>query len=582
MQRAYQLKSVEYLGSTRKILLQNENGPCPLLAAANALLLRGRMHLNPACIRNGVASAEEVINILADVSSENASSSSSSSSNGDDNHIIGIDNCRDREYHLDEVLDILPNLQRGMDVNPRFDSGPTGAEYTRELAAFDLLGVELVHGWLLDPQDVVTSNVVSSRTYNELIEAVIMGNEAGEDVKRLEGRLIELEGRGGGGMGMTPHGEDENDRTTTTTTTTTTTMVPPRCGDASETELLAASSSFVVREGVVGCDDTNLERSRGENTSAGGGEGSSWLTHEWEGGGGEPYPASSSAEQQRYSRPDVPPSERDDDVMKDDSRLRAIADIRERISDLSLRIARSEVVNDFLTSSGHQLTHHGLMRLHEHVREGALCVFFRNNHFATLTKQNGVLYLLVTDLGYANAPEIVWEKLDDIDGDTEYVNENFLRPTPRQEMRPADGPTMTPESLLARRNQTENDYRLALAMNNGGNAFSRGMNDEDNDDDDGRLMDAVKELSLKVYRGEDDAAFVGIGAGNNFARIDSDMEMAMAYQRERERSEHESEQLARQLQELEYAREQRSAAARQQARARPAESTSALSNCTIS
>jgi hypothetical protein len=462
-QVAYQLKSVEYMGRTRRILLQNENGPCPLLAAANALLLRGRISLDPKCVRNGVASAEEVINVLADVASDNASSmmssSTSSTSNGDDTDDGSSIRRHDREHHLDEVLRMLPNLQRGMDVNPKFDVGPCGVEYTREMASFDLLGVELVHGWLLDPQDVVTQSVVMSRTYNELVEMVIMGNEARDGMRELEGRLVELDG------------------------------------------------------GAMEGDDS--------------------------------------------------------------CRRMEIADVRERMSDLSSLIARSEVVNDFLTVSGHQLTYHGLLRLHEHVRDGALCVFFRNNHFATLTKHDGVLYLLVTDLGYANAPEIVWEKLDDIDGDTEYVNEYFATPAPREEMMPAHGPTSSPETLLARRDQAESDYRLALAMNdNDGAAPSvRGMNDNDDDDDD-RLMDAVKELSLKAYHGVDDM-------------VDETNASRMVDQRERERSEHDSEQLARQLQELEYAREQRLAAAntarRQQARAtRPAESASASSNCTVS
>ena len=198
-QRAYQLKSVEYMGHTRRILLQNENGPCPLLAAANALLLRGRIRLDPKCVRNGVVSAEEVINVLADVASDNASSTSSTSNNesdiinDDDDDGNMIRHRLDREHHLDEVLCMLPNLQRGMDVNPRFDVGPTGVEYTREIASFDLLGVELVHGWLLDPQDVMT-NVVMSKTYNELVEIVIMGNEARDGMRELEGRLVELEG----------------------------------------------------------------------------------------------------------------------------------------------------------------------------------------------------------------------------------------------------------------------------------------------------------------------------------------------------------------------------------------------------
>ena len=50
----------------KHILLQNENGPCPLLAAANALLLKGVIKIPPACIRNGVASIDDVVNMLAD------------------------------------------------------------------------------------------------------------------------------------------------------------------------------------------------------------------------------------------------------------------------------------------------------------------------------------------------------------------------------------------------------------------------------------------------------------------------------------------------------------------------------------
>ena len=37
------LKNIKYFGSNRMILLQNENGPCPLLAVANALLLENKL-----------------------------------------------------------------------------------------------------------------------------------------------------------------------------------------------------------------------------------------------------------------------------------------------------------------------------------------------------------------------------------------------------------------------------------------------------------------------------------------------------------------------------------------------------------
>ena len=38
-----------------------------------------------------------------------------------------------------------------MDVNVRF-TGIDAFEFTDEVAIFDLLGMQLVHGWLVDPQ----------------------------------------------------------------------------------------------------------------------------------------------------------------------------------------------------------------------------------------------------------------------------------------------------------------------------------------------------------------------------------------------------------------------------------------------
>ena len=175
----------------------------------------------------------------------------------------------------------------------------------------------------------------------------------------------------------------------------------------------------------------------------------------------------------------------------------------------------------------------------------------RNNHFATLTRHDGGLYLLVTDLGYANTPDIVWEKLDDIDGDTEYCDERFQKSAPRSELGPAAGPIIAPELLLAQRGQAESDYQLALAMA-GCAADARGMDDEE----EGRLMDAAKELSLGDYNGEEDATLnvgddsrIDASSSGDDARMDPDLALAMACQpeKERERSEHESEQLARRL-----------------------------------
>lgn len=376
------------------------------------------------------------------------------------------------EFHLHEVLSLLPNLQHGMDVNPKFTAGPTGVEYTNNLEVFDLLGVEIVHGWLLDPQDIETVSVVQSKTYNELIETVIHGSEAREAMQKLEDRLRDLERND---IEKISAGERNNATTPNQSQPT----------EISEKEALIASQ------------------------------------------------------------------------------LQQIVDAKDKLSELLFQISQSEVVNAFLTLSGHQLTYHGLEQLHAHVGEGDLCVFFRNNHFATLTKHNAVLYLLATDLGYANTPEIVWEKLDNIDGDTEYCNEFFEKPTPRTELKPGPGPTIAPELLLAHRSQAESDYQLALAMSKGdGIADTQQIDDNSQrvDDEECNFIEAAKELSLKTYQQErlDTHDKSANTPGKSIERIDLDKEASMAYYQQRiteqEQSEHESEQLARQLQELEYAR----------------------------
>lgn len=48
-------------------------------------------------------------------------------------------------------MTVLPKLATGLDVNVRF-TGVSDFEYTPECSIFDLLGIPLYHGWLVDPQ----------------------------------------------------------------------------------------------------------------------------------------------------------------------------------------------------------------------------------------------------------------------------------------------------------------------------------------------------------------------------------------------------------------------------------------------
>ena len=86
------------------------------------------------------------------------------------------------------------------------------------------------------------------------------------------------------------------------------------------------------------------------------------------------------------------------------------------------------VIDAFFSSTAAQLTYYGLLLLHAQVKERQLGVFFRNNHFSTLFKLDGRLYLLATDAGFVDTG-VVWELLDEIDGDTEYCGEDFTGAT---------------------------------------------------------------------------------------------------------------------------------------------------------
>lgn len=75
-----------------------------------------------------------------------------------------------------------------------------------------------------------------------------------------------------------------------------------------------------------------------------------------------------------------------------------------------------------------QLSVFGLDHLTAHLAPGSFSILFRNDHFSTLYKhpKSHRLFTLVTDAGYANHAEIVWESLVDVNGfNTEFFSGDF-------------------------------------------------------------------------------------------------------------------------------------------------------------
>ncbi|KAG1735291.1 uncharacterized protein EDB91DRAFT_1144738 [Suillus paluster] len=127
------LKEIAF-GSTEskrklKIITQNFNGPCSFIAICNILLLRGQIEILP--YERGTVSYEFLAQLVGEYL---------------------LMSCPDID--VSAALSIMPSTTKGLDLNPLF-TGPTSfrpAGEGGELKLFEQAGIELVHGWLVDPE----------------------------------------------------------------------------------------------------------------------------------------------------------------------------------------------------------------------------------------------------------------------------------------------------------------------------------------------------------------------------------------------------------------------------------------------
>jgi len=155
---SYRIKDIVFFGSARRILLQSANGPCPLLALCNVLLLRNQISLSQ---HTRYVSFNELVEMVSGfLFDANASAST------------GDGTAADLRENLESCLEILPRLNVGLDVNVKFASA-TDFEYTRELAVFDLLDIHLFHGWLVSKHDETAFKAFGHLSYNQVVERLI-------------------------------------------------------------------------------------------------------------------------------------------------------------------------------------------------------------------------------------------------------------------------------------------------------------------------------------------------------------------------------------------------------------------------
>jgi MINDY deubiquitinase len=158
----------------RRLVCQHENGPCPLLAICNALLLQGYISLPAGAteVDSGVLQAL-LVGYIVDNSSTFASEYDAS-----------------RQHQIDETIELVQQgrFLQGLDVNPAF-GGPERYEFTRELSVFDLCRLRLVHGWVVDSADPSLYRLLGKLSYNEASLAVVTSLEDTEVVRAVSRSL---------------------------------------------------------------------------------------------------------------------------------------------------------------------------------------------------------------------------------------------------------------------------------------------------------------------------------------------------------------------------------------------------------
>jgi hypothetical protein len=328
-------------------------------------------------------------------------------------------------HAVSECFDVLSKLTTGVDVNVKFHS-VHAFEPTREVAVFDLLGISLVHGWLVDPEDAATAAAFGTRSYNEAVE-LLLGAPGGDEAA--------ARGASGSAPGPSPPeaaaaaaaavaaaaAADQQDQRQ---------GEPPSSSVAGSTALDTMGAELEKLAAATRGMQLDQRPQRDEDVVDS--VLSGLLTDVCQ--GLEPGPAPLAAAASGAGAP-APPA--------DPAPVPAPAPAVAAPTPPPQSARDAAAVRAFLDQNCSQLTAAGLASLASELREHQLAVFFRNNHFSTAFKQEGGVYLLVTDLGYAGEPDVVWERLDALDGDTTLCTAEFAEFVPHAE------PAYSPEEFEA-------------------------------------------------------------------------------------------------------------------------------------
>ena len=394
----------------RAVLLQDENGPCPLLALANALLLLGRLHVPPEVGAVDASWLQERLAVYIG-SAAGAPSAAPEEMRSNLQHLVN-----------DVISGVLPSLAkgRGLDVNPFF-SGADSFEFTPALSVFDLCGLKLLHGLIVDSdEDAEAAEAAKGLSYDRALDLIVRAiaspvavppASSGSSMSALPtfspGALALLAARAEASAGVRKSASGEG-------------------GVANE----AASLPLVPRRSAFLIPDDEVAGDIATEAAAMAAE------------GGAPLSASQTASSAPSSSPQSPcsqltplllppltppkPSAPDFLPLPEAKVVAGAGDMPSQppSSSSSEERARALVLQAWLNRAGASHTFAGLAAIYAALEEKEVAVLFHNAHFSVVHKRGGRLLTLVTDVGYATS-NAVWATLDGVDGDAIFLNGAF-------------------------------------------------------------------------------------------------------------------------------------------------------------
>lgn len=144
--RVFRTKGVSNQFGTYSIILQDENGPCAIVAICNALVLKDTPMAQFIAGKDSVSSTElqsKLIDMIVN------------GGHGD----LSLGDTQNTDTNV--ALNIIPRIVDGLEVNPRFDGSFSDSE---ELRVFEVFRIPLVHGWILGENETQELGIEGSST----------------------------------------------------------------------------------------------------------------------------------------------------------------------------------------------------------------------------------------------------------------------------------------------------------------------------------------------------------------------------------------------------------------------------------